>query len=71
MGKRTYLVTQGGVTTEHEMSEEMAASFDRAQALWLEHGCHCGNPSGEAHTIPRGHSVDALCVDCGGWLQIG
>lgn len=69
----TYQVTEGGKTTVHEMSPEMEAIVSRMKKFNEENPdfwCHCGTPE-TGNIMPRGHSVDVDCRNCGGMIQIG
>lgn len=69
----TYQVHEAGKTTVHTQSPEMEAILARIKAFdeanpnfW----CKCGNPE-TGRILPRGHSVDVDCRNCGGFIQIG
>ncbi len=62
-------------TTTHQMEEspgmaaarEAMVAFDKAHpGFW----CSCGNPQ-TGNIVPRGHSLDVDCRNCGGMLQVG
>lgn len=68
-----YLVSEGGKTTEHEMSPNMETAWKGLKAFFDKHGCKCGEDRDSSKDIvmPRGHSVDVSCGVCGGIIQIG
>lgn len=54
------------------MTAAMARLADELQAAWDEGGCRCRPPRPDhVRIVPRGHSVDAICGDCGGLRQVG
>lgn len=62
-----------GEVIELPDSPEMAACRGRMKAFNDAHPdfwCRCGN-SEVGNIVPRGHSVDVDCKNCGGWIQIG
>jgi len=72
----TTLGADGKVTEEvHEFAPDSA--MGKALTAWqeaaAEHGCKCGDQAHPDHIeiVPRGHSVDVFCTDCGGFRQIG
>lgn len=69
----TYQVHEGGTVKVLEMSLEMEAIVARMKKFDEEHPnfwCKCGNPETGA-IVPRGHSVDVFCKNCGGCQQVG
>lgn len=63
-GKRT--------ETKVPMTPAMQKASSEFGALMREHGCKCKRPHPDhIQIIPRGHSVDVLCSDCGGIRQVG
>jgi hypothetical protein len=52
---------------EMERVRQAMIDFDKANPdFW----CKCGKPEA-GNIVPRGHSVDVDCKNCGGWIQIG
>lgn len=67
---RTYRVTDSEGTRELPMSDEMARLADsiRNSDVW----CRCSKPDPKRVRVEhRGHSADAICMDCGGARCIG
>jgi hypothetical protein len=74
---RTYTVTthdQGNVSVDTlTMSPEMERIFAEIEAFNRDKPdfwCKCNNWK-PGHTATRGHSVDVMCANCGGYIQIG
>jgi hypothetical protein len=72
MTGRTYTVHSAGKVETLEMSPVMQRIFDEIKAFKAhsDFWCHC-DKSETGRMEFRGHSVDVLCRNCGGCLQIG
>ncbi len=69
----TFTVIENGRETVLPMSPEMqaiVAEMEAFNAANPDFWCRCDAPE-TGRIVPRGHSVDVDCRNCGGWIQIG